>query len=256
MIFHTFGDVSKPKMLLIHGVLCPWQIWDEVVAHYSEKNFIIVPELDGHTQNLSTRFRSVEDEAEEIVKYLSLLGISQLDTVCGLSMGGRIAALLWKDGSVKIKHLVLDGAPLVQAGGFVTKIVRDFYIDIVAKCKERDPKTIANSKKNFLPAKYTDDFLRLVDKMEGETITNVCASVCGGDFPTHLSAEGMRILYLYGTKSNEMLSKKSVKLLKKHYPSVKLVKCSGMGHAELLCFHTPEWITTVDAFLSGSSGEI
>ena len=137
MIFHTFGDSSKPQMLLIHGVLCPWQIWDEVMAHYKETYFIIVPELDGHTQNFTTRFRSVEDEASEIEKYLSLRGIAELDTVCGLSMGGRIAALLWKNGKVKIRKLVLDGAPLVPAGGFVTKIVKGFYIDIVEKCKKR-----------------------------------------------------------------------------------------------------------------------
>lgn len=255
MIFHTFGDASQPKMLLIHGVLCPWQMWNEAEAHYSDRFFIIVPELDGHTQNLATRFHSVEDEAEEIEKYLSLLGITELDTVCGLSMGGRIAALLWKNGRVKINRLVMDGAPLVPAGGFVSRIVRDFYVDIVEKCKKRDPKIIENSRKHFLPASLTDDFLRLIDKMEGETVTNVCASVCGGDFPTDLSAEGMNILYLYGTKSNEMLSKKSAKLLKKHYPSAKRVRCGGMGHAELLCFHTPEWLQKVDAFLDGSSDE-
>lgn len=250
MIFHTFGDVSKPKMVLIHGVLCPWQMWDEVVEYYREKYYIIVPELDGHTQNISTRFDSVEDEAARIEKYLALCGISEVDTVCGLSMGGRIAAMLWKRGNVAIKKLVLDGAPLVPASGFVSKVVVNFYIDIVQKCKQRDPKTIENSKKNFLPEKYTEPFLRLIDKMEGDSITNVCRSVLGGDFATNLSTEGMKILYMYGTKSNEMLSKKSAKLIKKHYCGIKLVKCKGMMHAELLCFHTQEWLKTVDAFLS------
>ena len=249
MIFHTFGDVSKPKMLLIHGVLCPWQMWDDVVQHYLEKYYIIVPELDGHTQNISTQFKSVEDEAAGIEKYLSLCGISELDTVCGFSMGGRIAAMLWKNGNVKIKNLVLDGAPLVPAGGFVSRVVVNFYIDIVQKCKQCDPKTIENSKKNFLPERYTEPFLRLIDKMEGDSINNVCHSVLGGDFPTNLSTEGMRILYMYGTKSNEMLSKKSAKLIRKHYRIVKLVKCKGMMHAELLCFHTPEWLKIADEFI-------
>lgn len=249
MLFHTFGDPAHPGMLLIHGVLCPWQMWDEVVAHYRERYYIIVPELDGHTQNTSTRFDSVEDEAAEIEKYLSLRGIGELDTVCGLSMGGRIAAMLWKNGRIKIKNLVLDGAPLVPASGFVSKVVVNFYIDIVQKCKQRDPKTIENSKKNFLPEKYTEDFLRLIDKMEGDSIINVCHSVLGGDFPTDLSTEGMRILYLHGTKSNEMLSKKSARLMKKHYPSAKRVKCKGMMHAELLCLHTPQWLEIVDDFL-------
>lgn len=85
--------------------------------------------------------------------------------------------------------------------------------------------------------------------MEGDTITNVCSSVCGGDFPTNLSADGMKILYLYGTRSNEMLSKKSTRLLKKHYRAVRRHQCKGMMHAELLCFHPDEWIGIVDEFL-------
>lgn len=249
MNFHTFGNLSDPKMLLIHGVLCPWQMWDKVIAHYQDRYYIIVPELDGHTQDSSSEFLSVEEEAVGIEDWLLSNGAEALDTVCGLSMGGRIAAMLWKNGRINIRQLVLDGAPLVSAGGFVTKVMVSFYTDIVQKCKQRDPKTIENSKKNFLPETYLEPFLKLIDNMGGETIPNVCRSVCGGDFPTDLSTEGMRILYLYGTKSNEMLSKKSAKLLGKHYPSVKLVKCKGMMHAEQLCFHTPEWLKIVDEFL-------
>ncbi len=254
MIFHTFGDREKPAMLLIHGVLCPWQMWDEVIAHYRERYFLIVPELDGHTQDVVTRFHSVEEEAEIIERYLSLCGIGALDTVCGLSMGGRIAAMLWKNGRVRIGNLVIDGGPLVAAGGFVSRMVRNFYVDIVEKCRKRDAKTIENSKRNFLPEKYTEAFLRLVDKMEEDTIVNVCGSVCGGGFPTDLPTDGMRILYLYGTKSNEMLSKKSAKLIRRHYRGVRLVKCKGMMHAELLCFHPQDWLKLVDEFLNQAAG--
>ena len=29
MIFHTFGDNHNLAILLIHGVLTPWQIWED-----------------------------------------------------------------------------------------------------------------------------------------------------------------------------------------------------------------------------------
>ena len=34
MNFHTFGDESKPVILLIHGVLTPWQVWETQIEHF------------------------------------------------------------------------------------------------------------------------------------------------------------------------------------------------------------------------------
>ena len=41
MQFHTSGDPQKPPMLLIHGVLTPWQIWEPVAAHFAADYRII-----------------------------------------------------------------------------------------------------------------------------------------------------------------------------------------------------------------------
>ena len=50
MIFHTFGNDSGKAILLIHGMLNPWQIWKEVSDAFSNEYFVIIPELDAHTQ--------------------------------------------------------------------------------------------------------------------------------------------------------------------------------------------------------------
>ena len=41
MIFHTFGDVSKKPVLLIHGMLNPWQLWEEAAEHFSKECYVI-----------------------------------------------------------------------------------------------------------------------------------------------------------------------------------------------------------------------
>ena len=250
MEFHTFGRESNPKMLLIHGVLCPWQMWEEVAAHYSDRYYVIVPELDGHTQDAPSEFVSIQQEAAAIEDWLLEHDGAAMDTVVGLSMGGGIAALLWKNGRLAIKHLILDGAPLVPNGNFLTNYITNFYTAIVHKSQQRDPKTLENFKKVMLPAKYLDDYLKIADNMSDSSIFNICHSICQNTFPTVLSTDGMKILYLYGTKSNEMLSKKTAKLMKKYYPAAQIAVCKGMAHAELVCFHTQEWLAMVDAFLA------
>ena len=250
MNFYTFGSESAPVMLLIHGVICPWQIWDDVAARYQNDYRVIVVELDGHTQDAPTEFVSVGQEAQRIEDWLLENGMGELDTVFGLSMGGGIAGLLWQNGRIAIKNLVLDGAPLVPAGRFVTGIITGFYTDIIRKSQQRDPKTLENCKKNFLPEKYLEKYLKVADNMSEPVMKNVTLSICANALSKGLSTDSMRILYLYGTGSSEMLSKKSVKFLKKYYPQVRLLCSKGTGHAELFCYHPQEWITAVDAFLA------
>lgn len=112
MIVHTFGNNENKAVMLIHGMLNPWQIWEDAVSVLSKDYFVIVPELDAHTEDKPSRFISVEKEAEQLKEYLIKNHNGELYALCGLSMGGRIAATLAGMDGIKTKHLVLDGAPL------------------------------------------------------------------------------------------------------------------------------------------------
>ena len=50
MIFHTFGDPSAKPVVLIHGMLNPWQLWKDAAEHFSKEYYVVVPELDAHTE--------------------------------------------------------------------------------------------------------------------------------------------------------------------------------------------------------------
>ena len=94
MIFHTFGDQNNKVILLIHGMLTPWQIWEDATSHFSKDYYVVVPELDGHTEDATSQFLSVESEAEQIREYVLRKFNGKIHALCGLSMGGRIAAVL------------------------------------------------------------------------------------------------------------------------------------------------------------------
>ena len=66
MKFHTVGNESGKIIVLIHGMLNPWQIWMDVANAFSEEYYVVIPELDAHTQEEPSHFISVEDEAAKI----------------------------------------------------------------------------------------------------------------------------------------------------------------------------------------------
>lgn len=250
MNFHTFGDAQRPKILLIHGVLTPWQIWNEAIEHYSPNNFVVVPELDAHTEEQPSEFICIEHEAAQIEDYLLQMNANNLYAVCGLSMGGAIASLLWRNGRIKIENLIMDGAPLVPAGGFLTNVMTNSYLDIIHKSKKRNSKTLENFKKVFLPQKYLYSYLKIADNMSDSSMSNMIRSVGANSLPKNIPDSDTKILYMHGTKSNEALSKKSAKLLRKHYPNTKIICSKGTVHCEVAIYQTHKWLETVDKFLS------
>ncbi len=70
MIFHTFGNTESKVIMLIHGMLTPRQIWEDAVSVLAKEYYVVVPELDAHTEDRPSSFLSAENEAEQIRDYI------------------------------------------------------------------------------------------------------------------------------------------------------------------------------------------
>lgn len=253
MEFHTFGNKNNRSVILIHGVLTPWQIWEKQIDHWKEKYFVVVPALDGHIEEYASEYISVDDEAEKIEKYIAGESGGKVYALCGLSMGGVVANRIFERNRVLIDNLVLDGAPLVKMPAVANKFMTISYKSIIHKSKVRDEKTLRNFKRDFLPEKFLEGYLKFADTMSDSTVENMIGSVCTSVPDPRENAGNTRILFLHGTKGNEVYSKKTAELMKKYYPDM-TVKCfNGYKHAELAIYKADEWSATVDSFLADGS---
>lgn len=250
MRFHTFGNENNKKMILIHGVLTPWQIWQEHIDFFSERYHVIVPALDGHVEEEASEYQSVEDEAEKIINYMLQNFGRDVDTICGLSMGGVVAYKIFESGKLNINNMVIDGAPLSPLGKLPVWFMEKSYISIIHKAKVRDKKTLADFKKNFLPEKYLESFLKFADTMSDITISNIVRGVFSISISQCNYGNNTSILFMHGTKGNEMVSHKAAKKMKELYPQTEIQCFEGYMHAELAIYHSKEWIAHVDEFIS------
>lgn len=248
MIINEFICGGKPVMVLIHGMLTPWQIWTPQIEYFKSSYNIYAVALNAHTEKCTSEFVSVPAEAEEIIQYFRAKNINTIDVLCGMSFGGKIAHEIWKSNKLKIHSLIMDGAPLVSCPKIAIKIMIKNYMNIVHKSKQRDSRVIENFKKCFLPGKYLDSYLKIVDHMTDKSIINMVSSAFVGG-----QAEGIcnlsRILFIHGTKGNEILSKKSAKLMKRYYPETQVICFKGDAHCRKAIYEPGEWIAAVDDFL-------
>ena len=248
MKFYKYGNVENPKIMFLHGVLTPWHILTPQIEHFKERYYVIVPALNGHDGEKS-EFISIEQEARQIEDdYLSRHGDS-IFALCGLSMGGLIAFQIWKNQRIKIDHLVMDGAPLVPSGKFMTTMMTKFYLRIVHQSQKRDEKTLLRFGRHFLPKKYLAPYLNIIDQMSDETVKNMVKSTGNVRLEEGIAVDGTRLLYIYGTKMNEMLSKKSAKLMEKYYPGTVFIRCENCTHLYYAVFKPEKWNSMVESFL-------
>lgn len=249
MLFHTFGEQNNKVILLIHGMLTPWQIWDDAASYFSKDYCVVIPELDGHTEDAPSQFLSVEREAEQIREYVLQNFKGKIHALCGLSMGGRIAAVLAGMEGIDVQYLVLDGAPLDTIPGFLRNIMKKNYISIINKSRQRDPRVIANCKRDFLPERYLEDFFKIADHIEVQSVNNVIDSVFNlFEYKTYDS--DMKILFMHGTKGNEIVSRKAALKMKRRNPQMEIRCFKGYAHGQLVAFEIHNWIAEVCSFIS------
>lgn len=248
MRLHEFGKENAPIMVLIHGVLTPWQIWMPQIRAFEKDYHIFAVALSAHTEEEASEFISLEVEVAEILQALYTHGVSEIEALCGLSLGGVIAHEIWKTTSLPIKHLILDGAPLVPFPFGSGKFMAKNYVKIIHKSKERDPKVLASFKKNFLPEKYLESYLKIADFMTDTSMTNIVMAADAGNLCTTVDNIS-RILFLHGTKGNEILSKKVGKLIKKAYPEAEVICFKGDVHCYKAIYEPEKWVEVVGNFL-------
>lgn len=248
MVVHEFINGNKPVMVLVHGVLTPWQVWTPQITSFVEQYNVYAIALDAHIEDKPSEFVSVVDEANKIIKYFQEKNLMQIDVLCGISLGGKIAHEIWKSGKLTVGNLIMDGAPLVSCPKIAVKIMLKNYKDIVHKSKERDSKVIDNFKKYFLPEKYLDSYLKIADFMTDESIENMVTSVFAGGKIEGISNQS-KILFIHGTKGNEILSKKAAKLMKRYYPETEIICFKGDTHCYKAIYQPEKWISTVKDFL-------
>lgn len=248
MKIHTFGNSKNKAVVLIHGVLTPWQMWDYQIDKLKEDFYVIVPALDGHTEEEPSEFVSVKQEANIIENYITENLGGKVYAICGISMGAAISGVIWKNKRVKIEKLIMDGAPFGKIPKFMIGIMESNYLKIVHSSQKRDPKTLEGFKKNLLPEKYLPYYLAFIDKMSDESVKNIVNSVFDDNYPSDADSS-VQVMFLHGTKANEKLAAKAAKRLKKDYPQMETICRKGHLHCENALFHPDEWYKEVVGFL-------
>lgn len=242
-----YGDPNDPVILLIHGFESPYVVWDDYVARYQESYRVLVPILPGHDPQEKSEFRSFELCAKEIEDFCISKSIDCVHAVYGMSMGGVLAAVLWKNGRLSFEKIVLESSPLLPFGDLAIKVMTKQYIAITRKARQRDKKVLQNAVRSMVPEEKLDVFLELLDNISDTTIENYLQAV--GRFHLPADLPDAQLVYFYGGKLSEVFFRKVARYLRKHYKNVTTVCLNGKGHCEDALLHPKERIRQLEMYI-------
>ena len=244
-----FGNKKNKKIILIHGFQSPYQVWEEYIEHYKEDYHIIVPILPGHNPKKQEEFISFKESAKEIEDYIISNYGKDVYAIFGMSMGGVLTATIWENKKLNIEKVIFDGSPLLSYNNFIKKFMIRFYIDITHKSQRREQKTLEQAVNNIITRDKLKFLLQALDNMSDATIVNYINGIGNFKLSNKIDTRDTNVYYYHGTKTNEMLAKKTAKYIKKNYPNSNIICFKGKGHCENSLLNPNEMIKKLNKVL-------
>ena len=229
MDFKNFGNIGSPTLLLIPGLGVSYEIFMPLIGLLEERFHVIAVQVDGFTLGQNTEFTSVDDQAQQVCKYIKEDLGGHLDIAYGLSLGGKILSQILERNEVRIEHAILDAAPLLPLPRWLVGPLKYLQCANVWSCYHW-----TGFWRWVFHSHYFDvllDECRKVYPFGGsKSVLDGYTSV----YTTKLeSISGPDIHYWYGTKE-AFVAKPQTRHLKTLYPDTKIEIFKGMNHGQLL----------------------
>lgn len=88
----TWGDPTRPPLVLVHGGGAHSGWWDHIAPHLADTHYVIAPDLSGHGDSDARESYDVSAWAGEVITVALALGDARQLEVIGHSLGGWVAA--------------------------------------------------------------------------------------------------------------------------------------------------------------------
>jgi pimeloyl-ACP methyl ester carboxylesterase len=227
-----FGEKENRKIILLHGLNVPWQMWKQEIKVFSQDYCVLVPVLDGHDAETNNPFISIEDEAEKIKNYYLEHYGNSIYMIIGMSMGAAIAFKILSDRLIKAEYLVLESGVFVKALTIHCAVNKKIQLGMMFRTQKRDEKTLKHIDRVFgkLVAPH---YITMADKMTRSNLLTAVNAIGNYHFPSNIQLDKTRIIAFRGNSFMDIQARKSTRYLKRKFPKASIKVFPGYRHGEL-----------------------
>ncbi len=229
----TYGNIKNEKILLLHPMFTSDKFFDFVIDKLKDY-YLIVPTYSGHYKNSS--YISMENEEENIEKFLKENNIDRLKLIIGFSLGGNIAFNYFCKNYYKVEQVIIDSAPIFKFPNIIKKYFFNRYKKCLLNIKKHPKDTVKELNKCFNGMGEVQQYVAPIVTIESlKNLLESCYSIQVPKLDVNLQK---KITFVYGTKD---IARFCLPRISK-YKNSKFIKVNSMGHCEYFRKYTDEYI--------------
>ena len=121
MKIYSFGEETKPAILLLPGTCCHWKRnFGHVIPLLQEHFYVLCASYDGFDETEDSTFPNMLIETAKLESYIQKNLGGQLFAAYGCSLGGSFVGLMVQRKKIHIRHGILGSSDLDQGSSFGT----------------------------------------------------------------------------------------------------------------------------------------
>lgn len=242
MIFNTFGNMENKRILALHGMLCEWTKFRDLLKPLEEEYYVIYPSITGCYDG-SEDFVSFADECRQIEEYIDQNLNGKLDAVWGVSQGATILTELLARNRIKVDTAILDGVYLAHQGKLAAKLGLKAFLKMQKNGGQISKPMQIVSKLMGLEKEDLVEFLLMYwgsseSSMKANLLENYTYHV-----KEDIKNSDTHVVLWCGSK--EPYAIKSHDILKKYLKNYEEKIWPNVGHGVMMYFHTDEYIKAI-----------
>lgn len=252
MLFKEFGDRNRPVIILLHGGGLSWWSLQKQIEVLQTKYYVVTPIIDGHGEDCSTVFTSIEKAADKVIDYIKKNHNGRVYAICGLSIGAQIVVeVLSRDGNIS-ENAVVESALLypLKISAALAVPTYNLFFGLIKKRWYAKLQAKALNIPGLLFENYYNDSIEITK----ETLINLTKSNGSYALPTGISNTAARTLILVGEKELPIM-KKSAVLLNTKIKGSKIQIIEKSRHGEISLAKTEKYLEILQQFLRRNPNE-
>lgn len=240
MVVKEYGKTNKDTIVLLHGGGLSWWNYEEVSELLKDEYHIILPILDGHAGSFND-FTTIEDNADEIIKYIDDNYKGNVKLIGGLSLGGQVLLDILSKRDNICEYAIIESAlvyPMKLTNKLIAPSIKMSYSLISKKWFSKLQFKSLRIKENLFDKYYSDSSKISLSNMIAflKSNSNYCKE--------NLHNIKTKSLVLVGSKEKSIMIK-SAKKIHNDLVNSELEILNGYYHGDLSINHAEEYVSKV-----------
>lgn len=246
MVVKEYGKTNKDIIILLHGGGLSWWNYEEVAELLKDEYHIILPILDGHAGS-DKDFTTIEDNADEIIKYIDDNYDGKVKLIGGLSLGGQILLDILSKRDDICEFAIIESAlvyPMKLTNKLIVPSIKMSYSLISKKWFSKLQFKSLKIKESLFD-KYFNDSSKI-------SMSNMIAFLkSNSNYYKNLQNIKTKSLVFVGSRERSIMVK-SAKKIHNELVNSELEILSGYYHGDLSINHVEEYVFIIKKLVKKS----